>query len=293
MITLQTEPFDPGALLSTFTAGRTDAGAIVSFTGVARADAGPETRLELEAYPGFTERQIAHIAEEAATRFCLIDLLVIHRTGKMKPGEPIVFVAAAARHRREAFEGADFMMDYLKSRAPFWKKESGDQGWRWIEPSARDHTDLARWDVTLRRATLDDHQAMEALQARASLAAGEHADALRANPQVIVTDRTNIEAGRAIVAERDGRLVGFVALDDPRDGAMEIDGLFVEPALWRQGVGVRLLAQAEAMADAVSALSLTVVAGRFAEPFYRSQGFIAAGAVDTLFGPAARLRRVL
>jgi molybdopterin synthase catalytic subunit len=146
MITLQAEPFDPGALLSAFTAGRTDAGAVVSFTGVARADAGPHTRLELEAYPGFTEREIARIAEEATARFHLLDLLVLHRTGEMKPGEPIVFVAAAARHRREAFEAADFMMDYLKSRAPFWKKESGAEGSRWIEPTARDKDDAARWD---------------------------------------------------------------------------------------------------------------------------------------------------
>jgi len=145
-VLIQTEPFDPGALLSSFTENRSDAGAVVSFTGVARADAGPETRLELEAYPGFTEREIARIAEEATARFHLLDVLVLHRTGEMKPGEAIVFVAAAARHRREAFEGADFMMDYLKSRAPFWKKESGDQGSRWVEPTARDKDDAARWD---------------------------------------------------------------------------------------------------------------------------------------------------
>lgn len=145
-IRLQIESFDPGALLSAFSAGRTDAGAVVSFTGLARADDGPATTLELEAYPGFTERQIEAIAAEARKRFSLIDLLVIHRTGEMKPGEAIVFVAAAARHRREAFEGADFMMDYLKSRAPFWKKESGAQGSRWIEPTARDRTDAERWD---------------------------------------------------------------------------------------------------------------------------------------------------
>ena len=146
MITLQTDPFDPGALLSVFSANRTDAGAVVSFTGVARADDGPQTTLELEAYPGFTERQIEAIAAEATARFNLLDLLVIHRTGPIKVAEAIVFVAAAARHRREAFEGADFMMDYLKSRAPFWKKETGDQGSRWIEPTARDRTDAERWD---------------------------------------------------------------------------------------------------------------------------------------------------
>lgn len=146
MIRLQAEPFDAGVLLTTFTADRTNAGAIVSFTGLARADDGPATTLELEAYPGFTERQIETIAAEATARFNLLDLLVIHRTGPINVGEAIVFVAAAARHRREAFEGADYMMDYLKSRAPFWKKETGDQGSRWIEPTARDRTDVERWD---------------------------------------------------------------------------------------------------------------------------------------------------
>lgn len=145
-IQIQAEPFDPGALLSDFATGRTEAGAIVSFTGVARADAGAETRLELEAYPGFTERQIERFAQDAIGRFSLIDLLVIHRTGEMKPGEVIVFVATAARHRREAFEAADFLMDYLKSRAPFWKKESGVGGSRWIEPTTRDRDDASRWD---------------------------------------------------------------------------------------------------------------------------------------------------
>jgi molybdopterin synthase catalytic subunit len=145
-VLIQTEPFDPGALLSAFTTGRTDAGAVVSFTGIARADAGASTTLELEAYPGFTERQIEAIGAEATSRFSLLDLLVIHRTGEIVVGEAIVFVAAAARHRREAFEAADFMMDYLKSRAPFWKKETGEDGSRWIEPSARDRDDATRWD---------------------------------------------------------------------------------------------------------------------------------------------------
>jgi molybdopterin synthase catalytic subunit len=145
-ILIQTEPFDPGALLAAFTAGRTDAGAVVSFTGIARADAGPQTTLELEAYPGFTERRIEAIAAEATDRFSLLDLLVVHRSGEIAVGEAIVFVAAAARHRRQAFEAADFMMDYLKSRAPFWKKETGEDGSRWIEPSARDRDDATRWD---------------------------------------------------------------------------------------------------------------------------------------------------
>ena len=145
-VLIQAEPFEPGALLAEFTAGRSDVGAVVSFTGLARADSGDETRLELEAYPGFTERRIEEIARDAIARFSLLDLFILHRTGEMKPGDAIVFVAAAARHRREAFEAADFMMDYLKSRAPFWKKESGPDGGRWIEPTAQDRDNAARWD---------------------------------------------------------------------------------------------------------------------------------------------------
>jgi molybdopterin synthase catalytic subunit len=145
-IQLTQEPFDPGALLSGFCQGRTEAGAVASFTGIARAEAGRATALELEAYPGFTEAEIGRIADQARERFGLLDLLVLHRTGRIAPGEPIVFVATAAAHRREAFEACDFLMDYLKSRAPFWKKEHGPDGERWIEPRAQDHADIARWE---------------------------------------------------------------------------------------------------------------------------------------------------
>ena len=145
-ITLQDAPFDPGALLSAFSAGRTETGAIVSFSGIARSDGQNTTILELEAYSGFTEVEISRIASEAVTRFALHDVLVLHRTGRIAPGEAIVFVAAAAGHRREAFEAADFLMDYLKSRAPFWKKEIGPAGERWVEPTDRDRSDVARWD---------------------------------------------------------------------------------------------------------------------------------------------------
>ena len=144
MIRLQAEPFDPGALLTQFCAGRSETGAVVSFTGLTRG--GEVERLELEAYPGFTEAEIGRIAEAARTRFGLHDLIIIHRIGEIAPGEVIVFVATAAAHRREAFEAADHLMDYLKSRAPFWKKEHGPDGARWIEPTDRDHADAARWD---------------------------------------------------------------------------------------------------------------------------------------------------
>ncbi len=146
MIEIADDIFDPGALLSQFCRDRTDAGAVASFTGVARAEAGATTLLELEAYPGFTESEIAKIAAKARERFGLLDLLIRHRVGKIAPGEPIVFVATAAAHRREAFEACDYLMDYLKSRAPFWKKEHGPGGARWVEPRAQDHADVARWD---------------------------------------------------------------------------------------------------------------------------------------------------
>ena len=146
MIRLQHEPFEPGALLAEFSQGRSNTGAVVTFTGLVRADQGEATVLELEAYPGFTESEIARIAEGARERFQLDDYLIVHRVGRILPGEAVVFVATASGHRREAFEAADHLMDYLKSRAPFWKKEHGPDGAAWIEPTARDLSDAARWE---------------------------------------------------------------------------------------------------------------------------------------------------
>lgn len=146
MVRLQIEAFDPGALLSGFCRGREETGAVVSFTGLARGGAGAVTQLELEAYPGFTDAEIERMADAARARFSLHDVLIVHRIGEIAPGEAIVFVATAAAHRREAFEAADQLMDYLKSRAPFWKKEHGPDGARWVEPTVRDLDDLARWE---------------------------------------------------------------------------------------------------------------------------------------------------
>jgi molybdopterin synthase catalytic subunit len=146
MIVLTGQPFDPGALLTAFAQGRRETGAVATFTGLARAEQGQAQVLELEAYPGFTEAEIGRIAEIARSRFELDDLSITHRVGRIGPGEPIVFVATAASHRRAAFEACDFLMDYLKSRAPFWKKEHGPDGARWIEPRAEDYADAARWD---------------------------------------------------------------------------------------------------------------------------------------------------
>ena len=145
MIRLTDKPFDPGALLTGFCAGRSETGAVASFTGLARAEQGSARALELEAYPGFTETEIGRMADAALQRFGLHDLLIVHRIGRIAPGEAVVFVATAAAHRREAFEACDQLMDYLKSRAPFWKKEHGPDGARWIEPTARDLADAERW----------------------------------------------------------------------------------------------------------------------------------------------------
>jgi molybdopterin synthase catalytic subunit len=149
MIKVQTEALDPGELLARFSQGRTDCGAVVSFTGLARADTegAAVSALELDAYPGFTEQAIEAMAVEAARRFDVRDLLIVHRYGKIAPGEAIVFVAAAAEHRRAAFQAADFLMDRLKTEAPFWKKETGPDGERWIEPRAPDYDDAARWST--------------------------------------------------------------------------------------------------------------------------------------------------
>ena len=139
-------PFDPAAELSALTARAEGAGGVVSFTGLVRRDA-DVLALELEAYPGFTEAAIDREAHEVRDRHALHDLHVVHRTGRIAPGEPVVFVAAAAAHRRSAFEGCDRMMDFLKSRAPFWKKEHTASGARWIEPRPQDYEDAARWDA--------------------------------------------------------------------------------------------------------------------------------------------------
>jgi molybdopterin synthase catalytic subunit len=146
MIRLTDKPFDPGPELSTFCRGRSNTGAVASFVGIARGEAKAPWALELEAYPGFTETQIATIIDGAIRRFSLDDVLIIHRTGPIAVGEVIVLVMTAAAHRRAAFEACDLLMDYLKSRAPFWKKEFGSDGVRWVEPTSQDFADIQRWD---------------------------------------------------------------------------------------------------------------------------------------------------
>jgi molybdopterin synthase catalytic subunit len=144
-VRVQAEPFDAGAELNAFAQGRTDIGAVVSFTGVVRDTQGDLQEMLIEHYPGMTTRAIATIADEAVTRWALADVLVIHRYGPLKPGEPIMMVATASAHRAAAFEAADFLMDYLKSRAPFWKKEVTAQGASWVDAKDADEDALKRW----------------------------------------------------------------------------------------------------------------------------------------------------
>lgn len=122
-------------------------GAVVTFSGICRDEEGSLTALELEHYPGMAEAEITRIAEEAVKRWPLAGLTAIHRHGKIRPGENIVLVVAASKHRRAAFEAADFLMDYLKSRAPFWKKEhraDGAEG-AWVDAKETDEAAAARW----------------------------------------------------------------------------------------------------------------------------------------------------
>ena len=144
-VAVQSAPFDPGAELTAFTAGVRGAGAVVSFTGLVRDEGGSLSGMEIEHYPGMTEKAIAGMVEEAVARWTLSDALVIHRYGPLKPGEAIMMVATAAPHRGDAFAAAEFLMDYLKSRAPFWKKETGAGGGAWVAAKDADEEALKRW----------------------------------------------------------------------------------------------------------------------------------------------------
>jgi molybdopterin synthase catalytic subunit len=144
-VAVQSEPFDLGAEVSAFTAGVRGAGAVVSFTGLVRDEGGALSGMEIEHYPGMTEKAISGILDEAVRRWSLADALVIHRYGKLAPGEAIMMVATAAPHRGDAFAAAEYLMDYLKSRAPFWKKELGVGGETWVAAKDDDEAALRRW----------------------------------------------------------------------------------------------------------------------------------------------------
>ena len=146
-VSVQREDFDIGAEIARLTEGNRGIGAVVSFTGLVRemTGEGAITAMELEHWPGMTERALEAIVAEAEGRWPLDGVRVIHRHGPMAPGERIVLVLTASRHRAAAFEAAQFLMDYLKTRAPFWKKEEGAGGSRWVDARECDDAAAARW----------------------------------------------------------------------------------------------------------------------------------------------------
>lgn len=144
-LAVQEGPFDPAAEAQAFMSGVKAAGAVVTFTGIVRDDGGRLVAMDIEHYPGMTEKAIRGHLDEAVERWRLIDALVIHRHGRLTPGTPIMMVATAAVHRAEAFAAAEFLMDYLKSRAPFWKKEIGADGSVWVAAKDADEDALRRW----------------------------------------------------------------------------------------------------------------------------------------------------
>ncbi|KQZ96487.1 molybdopterin synthase catalytic subunit [Mesorhizobium sp. Root157] len=146
-VRIQAQDFDLAAEVAKLTAGRTDIGAIVTFLGLCRDESGRLAALELEHYPGMAQAEIARIANEASERWPLQGLAAIHRYGKLRPGDNIVLVVAASTHRQAAFEAATFVMDFLKSKAPFWKKEhqaDGSEG-GWVDAKESDEVAAARW----------------------------------------------------------------------------------------------------------------------------------------------------
>ena len=149
-IVVQSEAFELGAEVDALRRGRTDIGAIASFVGLARDmnDGSDVAAMTLEHYPGMTEKALAALVEDAQSRWTLLDVTLIHRVGRLLPGDPIVLVAVAGSHRGEAFAACEFIMDYLKTRAPFWKKEETPEGERWVEARASDDAAAMRWGKT-------------------------------------------------------------------------------------------------------------------------------------------------
>jgi molybdopterin synthase catalytic subunit len=148
-IRLQREAFDIAAEVAALTARRTDVGAVATFTGICRADEGgePIAALTLEHYSGMAEAEIARHVEEASARWPLLGVTVIHRHGRLIPGEVIVLVATASSHRQAAFAAAEFLMDYLKTRAPFWKEIEKASGKAWVAANTADDTAAERWSA--------------------------------------------------------------------------------------------------------------------------------------------------
>ena len=146
-VRVQAEPFDFGAEANAFAAQVQGAGAVVTFTGLVRDIPGGLSVMEIEHYPGMTERALERIRAEAMARWSLADALIIHRHGRLTAGDMIMMVATASRHRADAFAAAEFLMDYLKSRAPFWKKEHGAGGAEWVAAKDEDEAALDRWQA--------------------------------------------------------------------------------------------------------------------------------------------------
>lgn len=148
-IRLQRENFDPAAETAALTRGRTDVGAVVVFTGICRGDDGgdPIAAMTLEHYPGMAEAEIARHVAEAEQRWALTGVIVIHRFGRLVPGDNIVLVATAAKHRGDAFSAAEFLMDYLKTRAPFWKREERTGETAWVAATEADDAAAERWAI--------------------------------------------------------------------------------------------------------------------------------------------------
>ncbi len=145
MVMILDSGFDPAQHVQQFTTSCPSAGAITSFLGQVRSEDGAVNTLHLQSYPGVTEQGIQTAEATAIARWSLVGCLIIHRIGTLKIGEPIVLVATAAKHRRDAFEACDFLMDYLKTEAIFWKQQTGDNGSEWIEPRPEDYNDNKRW----------------------------------------------------------------------------------------------------------------------------------------------------
>lgn len=147
-VRVQAQDFDASAEAASLTRGRTDVGAVVTFTGLVRGEAAgaPISAMTLEHYPGMTEAELQRIEGEARQRFEILDCLIVHRFGELRPGDNIVLVVCTSTHRHAAFSAAEFLMDYLKSRAPFWKKETDAAGQgEWVDARDTDEASLRRW----------------------------------------------------------------------------------------------------------------------------------------------------
>ncbi len=153
IVRVQAEPFDAGREIAALTDGRRDVGAVATFVGLVRdlSEGDAVSRMTLEHYPGMTEKALEEICAEASRRWDVLDMRIVHRVGTLEPGDAIVLVAVSSAHRGEAFAACEFLMDYLKTRAPFWKKEATPAGERWVEARGSDEEAAARWSDSAAR----------------------------------------------------------------------------------------------------------------------------------------------